>query len=116
MSELLKQVALDAVGLPGCRNTPSNKKFAAGSRCTESGRTGDPDSGLRIQDDTRMNPVAERFWRELRELEIGLADILQRRTTPTAIIPDQINVSGSSSWYSIISRLIASVCCTLLSN
>ncbi len=109
MSELLKQVALDGWGLPGCRSTPSNKKFAAGSSCTESGRTGDPDSGLCIPNEYRMNPVAERFWRELRELEIVLADILQRRTAPTAIIPDQIKLSGSSSWYSIISRLIASV-------
>ncbi len=76
MSELLKQVALDGVGLPGYRSTPYNKKFAAGSSCTESGRISYPDSGLCIPDESRMNPVAERFWRELRELEIVLADII----------------------------------------
>ncbi len=70
MSELLKQVALDGCGLPGCRSMPSNKKFAAGSSLYESGRTGDPDSGLCIPDEYPLNPVAERFWRELRELEI----------------------------------------------
>ncbi len=76
MSELLKQVALTAVGLPGYRSTPYNKKFAAGARCTESGRISYPDSGLCIPVNTRMNPVAERFWRELRELELCLADII----------------------------------------
>ncbi len=74
MSELLKQVALDGCGIAaaaGVRHPTRNSQRAA--RCTESGRTGDPIQAYAYRMNTRMNPVAERFWRELRELEIVLS-------------------------------------------
>lgn len=73
MSELLKQVALDGCGIAGCRNTLSTRNSQRAARCAESGRTGDPDRGLRIPDEYSHESVAERFWRELRELEIVLS-------------------------------------------
>lgn len=73
MSELLKQVALDGCGIA-----------ATGIRHQQEIRSGQlvvlnrdelviPIQAYAYRMNTRMNPVAERFWRELRELEIVLS-------------------------------------------
>lgn len=73
MSELLKQVALDGCGIA-----------ATGYAIQQEIRSGQlvvlnrdelviPIQAYAYRMNTRMNPVAERFWRELRELEIVLS-------------------------------------------
>ncbi|NYY76468.1 hypothetical protein DMI62_02115 [Escherichia coli] len=74
MSELLKRVALDGCGiaqLPEYAIQQRNSQRAA--RCTESGRTGDPDSGLSYRMNTRMNPVADDSGVNCAKLEIVLS-------------------------------------------
>ena len=58
----------------GCRSTPSNKKFRSGKLVVlNRDELVIPIQAYAYRMNTRMNPVAERFWRELRELEIVLS-------------------------------------------
>lgn len=98
-------------GCSGCgiahTNTRSNKKFAAGSLPLNR----DAELVIRLRPlRYRRIPMnaAERFG-ELRERDFAIDDF-QRRTAPTAIIPDQIK-RYIHRRYSIISRLIARVVC-----
>lgn len=91
MSELLKQVALDGCGIAWLPEYAIQQEIRSGKLVVlNRDELVIPIQAYAYRMNTRMNPVAERFWRELRERRLYLADILQRRTTPTAIIPDQI--------------------------
>lgn len=73
MSELLKQVALDGCGIAGCRSTPSTRNSQQELVVLNQDELVIPIQAYAYRMNTRMNPVAERFWRELRELEIVLS-------------------------------------------
>lgn len=73
MSELLKQVALDGCGIAAA-GYAINKEIRSGKLVVlNRDELVIPIQAYAYRMNTRMNPVAERFWRELRELEIVLS-------------------------------------------
>lgn len=73
MSELLKQVALDGCGIARLPEYAINKIRSGKLVVLNRDELVIPIQAYAYRMNTRMNPVAERFWRELRELEIVLS-------------------------------------------
>ncbi|GDC79684.1 hypochlorite-responsive transcription factor [Escherichia coli] len=71
MSELLKQVALDGCGIAWLPEYAIQQEIRSGQLVVlNRDELVIPIQAYAYRMNTRMNPVAERFWRELRELEI----------------------------------------------
>ena len=74
MSELLKQVALDGCGIAWLPEYAIQQEIRSGQLVVlNRDELVIPIQAYAYRMNTRMNPVAERFWRELRELEIVLS-------------------------------------------
>ena len=74
MSELLKQVALDGCGIAWLPEYAIQQEIRSGKLVVlNRDELVIPIQAYAYRMNTRMNPVAERFWRELRELEIVLS-------------------------------------------
>lgn len=74
MSELLKQVALDGCGIAWLPEYAIQQEIRSGQLVVlNQDELVIPIQAYAYRMNTRMNPVAERFWRELRELEIVLS-------------------------------------------
>lgn len=74
MSELLKQVALDGCGIARLPEYAIQQEIRSGQLVVlNRDELVIPIQAYAYRMNTRMNPVAERFWRELRELEIVLS-------------------------------------------
>lgn len=91
MSELLKQVALDGCGIAWLPEYAIQQEIRSGKLVV----LNRDELVILIQAyayrmNTRMNPLPNASGVNCASWRLCLADILQRRTAPTAIIPDQI--------------------------
>ncbi len=74
MSELIKQVALDGCGISWFPEYAIQQDIRSGQLVVlNRDELVIPSQAYAYRTNTRMNPVAARFWREQRELEIVLS-------------------------------------------